>query len=196
MTALTHDQSGFRGPDPAADGEIEPAMSDSPGGAIEIQHRTAISMVNFPLTLPALGRVIRHIALAGYFLALISPNLVIYALYPDRADAGKLVISCAIVALWHASFRRIRVAILCFLPVCLTLPFVLYFIYLYHDFPNTGVIDIVLQTNSQEALDYLRGHYSQIAPPVLAALGIWLAALFAIGRGAADRTGEPQARTG
>lgn len=125
----------------------------------------------------------RAVAFALYLLVFILPNLLVALIYPDRADILKFLLSCAMVAIWHAAFARPRVAVLCSLPFFLLLPMVLFFISIYHEPPTMNAFAIALQTNAQESSDYLSVRLFPVLSFWGLAIGAWAIGYWAAGAG-------------
>jgi glucan phosphoethanolaminetransferase (alkaline phosphatase superfamily) len=115
----------------------------------------------------------RVLALAVYFVVLASPNLVVVWIYPGHAEILKFILSCAIIAVWHAAFARPRVAMLCSIPFFLMLPFVLFAIATYREPPTLNVIASMFDTSLQESSDYLTARLGTISGYCFFAAAAW-----------------------
>jgi hypothetical protein len=101
------------------------------------------------------------------------PNCLIVAIYPDRANIEKLVLSLCSIAAWHLAFRRPRVAIAGMLPFFLLLPMIVAFIATYHEPPTTNALYIISETTALESFDYMRSRFLPVAGGLLLSCAVW-----------------------
>ena len=117
---------------------------------------------------------------AFYSCAFLSPNIFLLWIYPDKADLLKLMLAVGFFAIWHTALCPLKLAVTLSLPVFLLLPFVLFFMFNYNEFPTTNVFTIVFDTNPHEALDYLNGRFFMLAGAIGVSILTWSFGLLAL----------------
>ena len=133
------------------------------------------SKASFPVgTQVALS--VRSITLLVFIAAILSPNLALLLFHPGPASFAKFAIGLIVLLIWLAAFRGSAYAIGLTLPVFLLLPFDLFYAVTFHEAWTAPVLSVILNTNPEEASDYLQGRWLLAGGAVLLSLTIWACA--------------------